>query len=240
MSNKSPKSAPVAVDATPVVALTSPVIPPPAYLVEVTDPDTGEITLEPKYRYIIGAPKQYRFNAQAGQFNINEEQILLDSKGKTLDSFSFQPIAWRIFEDILFGRGRKETWAELFFIDDKNCVSSIMVNNSTLEGLQKLAEALFYDGITLAQVVLTIRPEKKEREKDGQKQTWYIGRYSYQLADEAKVKELREYANDYPIYRRDTLTATAVYVAKSDTYYIPMAAPVEIPETLPDSTPQVA
>lgn len=85
-----------------------------------------------------------------------------------------QPIAWRIFEENLFARGRKETWAELFFVDEKDCVSSIMVNNTTLEELRKLAENLFYDDIKLSDIVLTIKPEKAENEREGQKRTWYI------------------------------------------------------------------
>ena len=40
-----------------------------AYLVEKVNPDTGEITWVPKYKYITGAQKQYRFNGQNGQFN---------------------------------------------------------------------------------------------------------------------------------------------------------------------------
>ena len=115
-----------------------------------------------------------------------------------------------------------------------------MVNNTTLEELRKLAENLFYDDITLADIVLTIKPEKAENEREGQKRSWYIGRFSYQLADPAKVKEFKEYARDYPIYRRDTLTLTAVYIAKSDTYYIPMEAPAEIEESLSEATSQAA
>lgn len=244
-SSKTSKSSKLVQAATsetvvPVVALTPIAQVQPAYLVEVTDPETGEVIWQPKYRYIIGAPKQYRFNAQNGQFNINGEQILLDSKGKTLDSFSFQPFAWRIFEENLFARGRKEPWAELFFIDDKLCVSSIMVNNTTLDGLLKMAEVLFYDDITLADIVLTIRPEKKEREKEGQKQSWFIGKCTYEFADKEKVKELREYARNYPIYRRDTITSTAVYITKSDTYFVPMEAPAQIEEAIQEPTTQAA
>jgi hypothetical protein len=235
MSNQSTTAAPVVTSIVPASLLTI-----PAYLVEKTDPETGEMIHVPKYKYIIGAPKQYRFNGQNGQFNINGEQILLDTKGKAIDSFSFQPIAWRIFEENLFARGRKETWAELFFVDAKDCVSSIMVNNTTLEELRKLAENLFYDDITLADIVLTIKPEKAENEREGQKRSWYIGRFSYQLADPAKVKEFKEYARDYPIYRRDTLTTTAVYLAKSDTYYIPLEEPHEAAIVLPETIPQAA
>lgn len=206
-----------------------PSVPVRSYLKEAVDKATGELVLLPKYKYLTGAPKQYRFNGQNGQFNINGEQILLNAKGKVIDSFSFQPIAWRIFEENLFSRGRKEAWAELFFIDAKDCVSAIMVNNTTLEELRKLAEILFYDDLTLADIVLTIKPEKAENEKEGQKRSWFIGRFSYQLADKAKVAEYREFAEDFYIYRRDTLTDTAVYLAKSGTFRIPeqVSFPIE-------------
>lgn len=203
---------------------------PRAYLTESVDTTTGEIVYFSKYKYLEGAPKQYRFNAQNGQFNINGDQILMDSKGKTIESFSLQPIAWRIFEENLFGRGRKEKWAEIFFIDEKNCVSGIMVNNTTLEELSKLSESLFYDDLTLADVVLNIKPEKIENERDGQKRSWYIGRFSYELANPATVAELRQFAQDFNIYRRDTLTSTAVYWVKSDTFRIPEVEGHEIPQ----------
>jgi len=83
MSNKSTNSVPVVTTLVPASLLIV-----PAYLVEKTDPETGEITHVPKYKYIIGAPKQYRFNGQNGQFNINGEQILLDSKNKPISEFS--------------------------------------------------------------------------------------------------------------------------------------------------------
>lgn len=239
MSNKSITPAPAGTsEAVSFVAAV--VLPRPAYLAEKINPETGEITLEPKYKYIIGAPKQYRFNGQNGQFNMNGEQILLDGKNKPISEFSLQPIAWRIFEENLFGRGRKETWAELFFVDERNRMASIMVNNTTLEGLRKLAEDLFYDDIELSDVVLTIKPEKAENEKGGQKRTWYIGRFSYQPADPETVKELKEYARDFPIYRRDTLTTTAVYLAKSGTYYVPLEEHPEEVAIIPEATPQAA
>ena len=51
-----------------------------------------------------------------------------------------------------------------------------------------------------------------------------VGRYrrfSYQIADKAKVLEYKEFAEDFHIYRRDTLTDTAVYLAKSETFRLP-------------------
>ena len=70
---------------------------------------TGEVVN--KYKYLEGHPRQYRFDAKEGVFNINGTEKL----GRTL---TFQPIAWRIFTDNILNMGTKN-WAEIFFIDDK-------------------------------------------------------------------------------------------------------------------------
>ena len=191
------------------------------YLMPQVDKETGEEKLVPKFRYIPGSPRQYRFNGQNGQFNINGDRILLDAKSSPIAQFSFQPIAWRIFEENLFGRGRADKWCEIFFIDDKDCVSCIMFNNTTLEELTKIAEFLFYDNITLAEVILTVKPEKVDSKKEGENRSWYVGRFSYDFAEKGKTAELQEYATDYPIFRRDTITETEIYLAKSETFHIP-------------------
>ena len=165
-------------------------------------------------------------NSTAAADRMNGEQILLDSKNKPISEFSLQPIAWRIFEENLFAKGRKETWAEVFFIDDRNRVGGIMFNGSTLEELRRLSEDLCYDDIQLSDIVLTVKAEKKNGRKTAKSKRGTLrgrpcGRFSYQLAEPDKVKELREFAQDFPIYRRDTLTATAVYLVKSDTFYLP-------------------
>ena len=105
-------------------------------------------------KYLPGRPRQYRFNAQTGRFSINGT----DDVG---DSFTIQPAAWRIFEDDLFARGRVEIWAELFFVDSKSALSSLMFNNSSVNELYRLIERLFYDDLKLSDVILTITSEKK-------------------------------------------------------------------------------
>ena len=77
----------------------------PAYLVAGVDESTGEETWSNRFRYLPGHPRQVRFDAKAGQFNINGT-VPLGS------SISFIPLAWRIFQDDILNMGRK-TWAEL-------------------------------------------------------------------------------------------------------------------------------
>ncbi len=174
-----------------------------------------------------GRPRQYRFNGQTGRFNI-------DGTRDMGTSLTIQPVAWRIFEENLFNRSRNEVWAELFFVDSSSALSSIMFNNSSVNELYNLIEPLFYDDLTLAHVVLTITSEKKKNEKVQPAGTWFLAKFSYVPADPADVQELREYALKNPVYRADTLTATAVYSVVSDTFAaghtLPApAAPAELP-----------
>lgn len=189
----------------------------------------GEPIITDIFRYIEGEPKQYRYNSQTGQFNIDGDTPVLDKSGKPIKEFTFQPFVYRIFEDGLFNRNR-EPWAELFFIDALNCVSSIMFNGTTLTELRGVMKKLIYAGdepLTLCDVVLTVRPEKLTSKADPTK-SWFIGRFSYDLAQAETVQQLAEYAADYPIYRRDTLKQTANYFSFSETFALPSADTIPV------------
>ncbi|MCY7358402.1 MAG: radical SAM protein [Rudanella sp.] len=141
-----------------------------------------------------------------------------------MKELSFQPFVFRVFEDGLFNRNR-EPWAELFFVDSFNCVSSIMFNGTTLGELRNVLKKLVYAGqepLSLCDVVLTVRPEKLTSKTDPTK-SWYIGRFCYELATPEMVAQLADYAADYPIYRRDTLKQTANYLAFSESFSLPPA-----------------
>ncbi|WP_128547222.1 hypothetical protein [Larkinella soli] len=161
-------------------------------------------------KYLPGNPKQYRFNGQVGQFFLGADKAI----GTT---FTFQPIAWRIFEENLFARGRKDEWAELFFVDEKNCVASIMFNNTSVGILMKLITELFYDDLTLMDVVLTVKPEKKENDKG----KYFAASFEWKPADPARTEALQQLVDSVPIFREDTLTTTAVYRLFSPSFYFP-------------------
>jgi hypothetical protein len=82
----------------------------------------------------------------------------------------------RIFEDDIMQMGRKK-WAEIFFIDDKNCVCAILFHGWSVENLFKLIEPLYYDDLTLADVIITATARKKENTKISPKGVYYIGRF---------------------------------------------------------------
>lgn len=181
-----------------------------SYQVETTDEETGEIVAESKFLYLEGFPREYRFNGQNGQFNQYGERILTDTNGKPITEFSFTPIAYRIFEDTLFMRTEREVWAEFFFIDVDNCVSSLMINNTSVSELYRMMQPVFYERKTLCDLVITIRPEKVTSKTDAGK-SWYIARFSYAAADVSSLKVIRDYVRDHHIYRSETLTDSATH-----------------------------
>jgi hypothetical protein len=166
---------------------------------QIIDPVSGEILS--KYKYLEGHPKQYRFDAKEGKFNVN-------GSVKLSDTFTFQPVAWRIFEDDIMQMGRKK-WAEIFFIDEKNCLSAMMFHGWSVENLFKLIEPLYYDDLTLADVIITATARKKENTKITPKGVYYIAEFSYAGADQVQSQVLKEFAADHKIYRAETLTEVA-------------------------------
>ena len=75
--------------AAPAATFTTAPQPTRAYLTVAVDEDSGEVTETSRFRYLAGYPRQIRFDAKAGQFNIGGATPL----GSSL---SFVPLAWRI------------------------------------------------------------------------------------------------------------------------------------------------
>ena len=173
---------------------------------------TGEVI--DKYKYLDGHPRQYRFDAKEGVFNINGT----DKLGRTL---TFQPFAWRIFKDNILNMGTKN-WAELFFVDEKNCVATVLFHGYSVDNIYKLIEPLYYDDLTLADVVVTAIAEKKENTKIQPKGIYYIASFSYKMADVEQTKTLKAYASDRRIFRQETLTDVADYKTAMN-FYNPFA-----------------
>ncbi|WP_229317569.1 hypothetical protein [Larkinella sp. C7] len=163
------------------------------------DTDSGEVS--DVFKYLEGRPRQYRFDAKKGQFNINGTE----SQGSTI---TFQPIAWRIFVDDILNMGPKN-WIEIFFIDNSNSVSAVLFHGYSIDNVFRLIEPLFYDNLTLADVVITAVAEKKENTKIQPKGVYYIASFSYKLADAEQTKVYKQYANAQRLFRQDSTTPRA-------------------------------
>lgn len=174
------------------------------------DSETGEEQFLIKYRE--GRPRQVRFDAKEGVFKelkpgtTDQLQVI----GKSL---TFQPIAWRFFKGNILNMGQKE-WVELFFVDEQNRLSALLLHSWSVENLRRIEDPLFYEGdATLADVVLTIETEKKENTKITPKGVYYIAMFSYVMADTVRTQQLTDYAEKNYIYRMETIDPKSVIEA---------------------------
>ena len=207
-------AAPTTAPEASVLTLCRPTTAAPAYLIDKLNEATGEVVQVSRFRYLPGHPRQVRFDAKAGQFNLSGITPL----GNTL---SFIPLAWRVFQDDILNMGRK-LWAELFFADDKGAICAVLFHGYSVENLYRLIEPLFYDDLTLADVTMKVTAEKKQTTKEGKTATYYIAQFSYEAADPAEVAALRDYAADFPIWRGETYTGLAD-IKTSAGYTVPQA-----------------
>jgi hypothetical protein len=169
---------------------------------DITDPATAAVR---QLRYRTGKPRSYRFDASKGVININGEETIT----KAGDHFSFIPIAWRIFRDNLFTKGKKD-WAELFFINQQGILSTIMVHQYSVEALASVESELYYDDLILEEVVLTLKPVQKEKKAgEGQGNKYYIAQWGYEPADAQVVAEMKKMTEGLMIYRSETITSGA-------------------------------
>ncbi len=182
-----------------------------------------------RFKYLEGHPRQYRFDAKEGVFNINGTEKI----GRTL---TFQPIAWRIFTDNILNMGTKN-WAELFFVDDKNCVSAVLFHCYSVDNIFRLIEPLYYDDLTLADVVITAIAERKENTKIQPKGVYYIATFTYTMAGVEQTNALKQFAEDrsvggVKIFRHETLTDIA-NIKTAMNYYNPFANVMDEATLLP-------
>lgn len=168
---------------------------------KILDEESGEI--RDQYLYIEGAPRSYRFDAKEGVFTIEGTEKV----GRTL---IFQPIAWRIFTDDILKQGLKQ-WAEIFFIDQHDCVSAVAFHGFSVDNILNLIKPLHYARKKLSDVVVTAVAEKKENLKIQPKGVYYIAAFTFVLAKPDRVQELKSFVETVKLYRRETITAGANY-----------------------------
>lgn len=157
-------------------------------------------------RYIPGIPKEYRANCSA--VNGNVKDFVTNETHKT---FQFHPISYRFFEDKLFDDKAKNIsrrWAELFFVDEQNCLGTILFHTYSVDNLKKLMSTLYYAGHDLHQAVIEVTfGEKKNRE--GKK--FHIAEFDLVDADidQEKMAEALAFAAEHKPYRGSTRTPNA-------------------------------
>lgn len=154
-----------------------------------------------KMMYLKGYPRQYRFDASKGLFNVNGEQNLTTSK----QPFRFVPLAYRVFVDTLFNYSEMK-WTEFFFLNgDMQVCSTLFHEFSTQTFLDYAHNHLFYMGLNPCQAVWTVVPNEKTNQLHGSK--YYIATFCAEPMD-TETKEAVEVARTMldSLLRMDTLT----------------------------------
>lgn len=169
----------------------------------VFTPDSAGVAVA-NVKYLPGEPRPIRFDAKGGVFNVDGKEEL----GKTL---TFQPVAWEFFYGNILNMGAKN-WVEFFYLDERNRLCSILFHGNSVNALKQVQVPLFYDDLTLADVVLTVTPEKKENTKIKPKGIYYIAEFSYTMADPMRTADLAAYAASTPIYREGTINDTRLTI----------------------------
>ena len=168
---------------------------------QLVNASNGEVT---SIKYLPGHPRQYRFDASRGFFNVNG-MIPISQKD---ESITILPVAYRIFTDDILGIGDKE-WVEFFFLNKSNHLCTLLLHGYSVEGLIAATNELFYDDVNLCQVALMIQPiEKtsKQQDENGKYPKYYIAKFSYKPLEEKTTEQLKASVEGKPIWRADTLT----------------------------------
>lgn len=168
--------------------------------------------------YREGRPWQVRFDAKEGAFKeaIPGTAHQLRNIGKEL---TLQPVAWRFFTGDILKMGKKD-WVELFYVNEQNYLTSVLLHSWSVANLKELEDPLFYTGTSLADIVLTITPDKKENTKIQPKGVYYIANFSYVMGDPERTKDLQRFAESVNIFREQTIEAQSV-IAATHCYNLP-------------------
>jgi hypothetical protein len=167
------------------------------------DKKTGEVYA---VRYLPGYPRQIRFDASKGNFNLNGD-VSLTKKG---EEFSFIPIAYRIFNDNILGMGKKR-WAEFFFLNEARQVCAVLFHGYSVENFMRLAaNEMFYDDVTPCDVVITARPVEKEcKDPDAPGKKYFMAEFSYKKLEKGDKDTLFRVTEGINFWREETTTGDA-------------------------------
>ena len=162
--------------------------------------ETGEIA---RIAYLPGRPRQYRFDASRGMFNLKGETPITKPK----EGLTIVPIAFRIFRDDILGQGIKR-WAELFFLNQGNQVCSLLLHGFSVDNLMNLNEEIFYEQVNLCQIELTITPaERTSKVAEANNNRFYVAEFSFKRLSPEAIATQDAVFKGMALWREDTFTA---------------------------------
>jgi hypothetical protein len=146
-------------------------------------------------RYLNGYPRQYRFDASRGIFNVNGETPIT-KKGENL---TIIPIAYRIFFDDILGFGPRK-WAEFFFINGNHNVCELLVHGFSVENLMIKIQQMYYDNVSLCDVALILSPIERTNKAVNSK--YFIADFDYKILEKDTVDTLKSTIADFKLCRQ--------------------------------------
>ena len=155
--------------------------------------------------YLPGRPRQYRFDANRGMFNLKGETPITKPK----ESLTLIPIAFRIFRDSILGQSTKR-WAEFFFLNQGNQVCNLLLHGYSVDNLMDLNEEIFYEQVNLCQIELTITPaERTSKAPEANNSRFFIAEFSFKRLSAEAIATQESVFKGMPLWREDTLTGDA-------------------------------
>lgn len=168
--------------------------------VQFTDKKSGDILI----KYLEGMPRQYRFDASNGFFNIKGDERIT-KKGENLTVI---PIAYQIFTDEILGdQYGKMRWLEIIFLNQSLQVCTIFLHGYSVQNFLSKADELFYADSNFCEVKLTIKPVQKTSsnpEANGAK--YWMAFFGFEPIAKKKLAPLNAAIKGLKFYRKDTYT----------------------------------
>jgi hypothetical protein len=140
--------------------------------------------------YLTGYPRQYRFDASRGIFNIGGTDVLT-KKGETM---SIVPIGYRIFFDNILNYGPRK-WVEFFFLNGSMNVCELLLHGYSVENLMQMFQKLYYDKLNLCEVELIIN---------------FMAEFDYKPLETELKDAIAEHTEGLTLFRSDTYTDKAL------------------------------
>lgn len=160
-------------------------------------------------KYLAGYPRQYRFDASRGMFNVKGHTNLT----KQGESFSIIPIAFRVFNDMILGIEKKRKWAEFFFLNNSNQLCALLLHGYSVQNLERHVDEMFYDGVNFCNVKLIITPSEKtskQQDENGKFPKYYICTFRYEILEKKMQEQMDSVTEGLQIWREETLTEEAI------------------------------
>lgn len=162
-----------------------------------------------KLNYITGNPRQFRFDASRGVFNINGTKSVTEKEGKPL---SIIPVAYRLFYDEILGI-KPNQWLELFFINEEKALCAILFHGFSVEEFKRSLVMAHYEYLVPCNSIITITPIKKTSTKpnaEGKNNTYFIASFEFSEADKTYLDYADQLTKGVSIYREETQKGTCI------------------------------